>query len=159
MIEEFLFKAGIPTYKTNLITQITSAKSINLGAQAPTNIGWIYGMSLLVGGTDYQGNTLISLADAGNLWLNLLIQTNNFTQNLRLSNLVYQQPNITRTQDKNYCPVSVPLELDWKQSTIANPTGIASGYVNLDMYYIDIPSYNNLKQSGMIWVNGQKLNA
>lgn len=156
MIEELLFKVGVPTYKTNLITPLTAANEINLGQQAPTNIGWIYGISLNVGGTDFQGNTLISLADAGNLWLNLKIQTNVFTQTLRLSNYVYQQPNVPRTQERNYMPVSIPLELDWKQSTILNPTNIASGTVFFDFYYIDIPSYTNLLNSGTLWKYGVK---
>lgn len=150
MIEELLLRAGVPAYKTNLITTITTSKEINLGQQAPENIGWIYGISLNVGGTDYQGNTLISLADSYNLWLNLKIQTNVFTQSIRLANFIYLNPSAIRTTERNYMPVSIPLQLDWKQSSILNPTGIASGIVNFDFYYIDIPSYNKLVANQMI---------
>jgi hypothetical protein len=160
MIEELLFKVGIPTYKTNLITALTATKSVNLGQQAPTNIGWIYGISLNVSGTsattDFQGNTLITLLEAANLWLNLKIGSNVFIEDVRLSNFVYQEPNVTRTQDRNYMPVSIPLDLDWKQSTIDNPTSITGKTVNFDFYYIDKPSYAALLKSGVLWETGNK---
>jgi len=160
MIEELLFKVGIPTYKTNLITEITATNTVNLGQQAPTNIGWIYGISLNVAGTsattNANGQTLVTLLQAANLWLNLKIGTNVFIQNTRLSNFVYQQPNVTRTQEKNYVPVSIPLDLDWKQSQIVNPTLMSAVFVDFDFWYIDKQSYANLLKSGALWQTGNK---
>ncbi len=155
MIEELLFKTGIPTFKTTLSTDLVAVGDVNLGQDAPTNIGWIYGMAVNVGGNSYDNSKpLITLVEAGALWLTLKIGSSDFVKNLRLSNLEFQEASVTRGQERNYMPCSIPLALDWKQSTISNATGITGKTVLLDMWYIDKPSYDKLLQSKVIWKTG-----
>lgn len=157
MIEELLFKVGIPTYKTNLETEITAVKEIELGQNAPTNIGWIYGISVNCEGTSPDtSKNLITLANAKDLWVNFKIGSSVFIQTWRLSELVFTIGGTARTQPMNYQPCSIPLELDWKQSTIENPTLITGKYVVFNLWYIDVPGYNALMRSGVIWKTGNK---
>src|SRR6187431_3239438 len=98
MIEELLFKVGIPTFKTTLTTQLVAGET-ELGMEAPKNIGWIYGVSMEVGGVSPDNKTLVAFADAPYLWLTFKIGSSDFMYRLRMDSLVYNQPGVTRTQD------------------------------------------------------------
>lgn len=160
MIQEQFVKLGIPTYITQLQIDLPAvAKAQNLlGQDVPTNIAWVYGLSVTVDGTaplDASQN-LISLSESKNLWLTLMAGTNIFQQNIRLSDLLYVQGGVMRSQPYNFCPVSIPSGIDWKTSYIQNPNGVTSKSVLLNIYYIDKPTYNNLVGSGVLWKTGIK---
>jgi len=166
MVEEMLFRVGIPTYKTTLQIDLPAAAQVKqlLNQKAPINIGWIYGISINVDGhlpLDNSAN-LITKTDAGNLWLSLLIGSNQFVADWRLSELMYMQYNVDREMNWNYAPVSLPMgsdakgnsQIDWQKSYVTNPSGIVSKTILLNLWYIDIASYSNLVNSKFMWVTG-----
>lgn len=160
MVEELLFKTGIASYKTYLQFDLgaSAQPQINMDQKAPVNIGWIYGISVLIGGTvpTNQTQNIISKADAGNLYVTFKIAANMFIDTWRLSDLVFQEAGQTREQERNYAPVSIPNILDWQKSYINNPTGIVSKTILFQLWYVDAPSYGNLVQSGVLWQQGKK---
>jgi hypothetical protein len=162
MVEHWLFTRGVPTYKTQIFVDLPASaeNSIELGNTVPENIGWIYGLSINVGGTKPMdaSKNLISLANSYDLWLILKYGSSDFIDQFRLSNMVYNTYATARSQVQNYMPVSIPMGTDWKKSTIQNMTSITSVTIMLDIYFIDIPTYKNLTASGVIWERGIKPN-
>lgn len=158
MIEELLFRVGIPTYSTTIQVDFAAdaANQVNLAQKAPTNIAWIYGISVNVGGVvpNQNAKNLISLADAGSLWIVFKIGSGLIIDTLRLSNMVYMEAGVSRTQDRNYMPVSMPSQLDWQKSFIYNPTPVVSKTVLFNLFYVNEDDYDRLTASGVLGKNG-----
>lgn len=159
-LEHWLFKVGVPTYKTQIYIDLPAAasNSIELGNTVPENIGWIYGLAVNVGGKKPNDASLnlLTLAQSYELWLQLKYGSADFIDYYRLSNLVFNNYGAARTQVENYLPVSIPMGTDWKKSLIINNTSIVSATIMFDIYFIDIPTYKNLVASKIIWERGKK---
>lgn len=159
-IESWLFKAGIPTYKTWLEIDLpTPAQTqIEIADKVPENVGWIYGMSIQSDGkSPYDASKpLISATDAYLLWLTLKYATSDFVDTWRLSDLNFNPSLGVRQQPNNYAPCSIPMGTDWRKSKIINTTGIVGKTIWLDVYFIDVATYKNLRNSNTIWFEGKK---
>jgi len=164
--EDLLIKLGVPTYTTQIFKDLNATvtgNTIELGDDVPTNLGWIYGMSIHTDGfkPSDASKSLITLANAYDLWFTFVYGTANVTQYTRLSDMVFNVPpsttrNGVRTQELNYMPISTPQGGDWRKSIITNPTGITTGTIMMNLFFIDEVTYQNLVASGVLWKGGRK---
>lgn len=164
-IEHWLFRLGVPTYKTYLQIDLgtTANQKIEIADKVPENVGWIYGLSVQKDGSFPYDATipLISNVQSYQLWLTLKYATSDFVDTWRLSDLIYTPfvpaPVIVydRQQERNYTPVSIPMGVDWRKSTIINPTGIVNATIFMDVYFIDLNTYKNMRESGVIGFQGK----
>lgn len=146
-MNELLTKYGIPTYITSIFTDLGSVASatLQIGKQMPNNVGLIYGMSIYIGGVvpDAAGKSMITLADAGKLYINLVSGSLTFLNYLKLDQLAFSSgTNITSS--RKYLPVNIPANFDLDQSKYYNPESLTDLTIGLQLWYIDVDSYNKL---------------
>lgn len=136
---EFLWESG-----SNAITRVQpfsveldGTREQAIGAKFPTNINWIYGVSAKVAGAGPNNQTLITLANSYNLFLNLQEGSNFFLKNFPLCDLVFNPVNNGNDmRDQRYLPVKISGRADLDTSTIGNPTPVNSGLVLLYLWYV-----------------------
>ena len=153
-ISLWLTGLGVPSFRTTIYVQVptTATTEIIIGKILPTQIGWIYGLSVYTDGKDAKNRDLPTTANAANLWLNFKQDATDFFQGIRFSEMNYaatgQQPN----DNQRYLPVGIPGTIDLSQSTILNPTGItgANLYLSINMWYIGINGYNTMIKANLI---------
>lgn len=154
MIDEFLFKLGIPTYIESVFTSVpdTAEQQFNLPKQMPTQIGWIYGLSIYVGTVTPTNTALITMTDATNLFLVLKSGQSNFIESLRLDDMIFNQATGVRSR---YLEISVPNDISLDASFYQNPTGIIGPkQIMLNIHYISNVGRQTLVENGIIGVGG-----
>ncbi len=143
----------IPTLFTTVKTPITAAAQVVIGTTMPTQIGLIYGLSLTIAGVDDGNATLISYANTSSLFLQLKKGSTSAIEAMRLDKLVYTNSALTSilpATDNRYLPMIIPNTISLDQSFYANPTGISSGEVMLDLWYITNEMVKYLSAKGAI---------
>lgn len=153
-VEIFLLKHGIRTYSYPVITPITAKIEVQIGDSLSTELGWIYGISTEIDGVTPKDQSVIlpTLAQAGDLYLNLQYGQTWYINDRRMSNLVYNTPNagLVIPSGSRYEPVNIPYTTDLKQSIIRNPK-MASGFSTmLTFHYIPRQTYDALVKSGLL---------
>lgn len=156
MFKSILDKNGIPQLFQVIKTVITAAApQIKLGNTLPTQIGLIYGISTTVGiggvaTVDDTNNTLITAANASNLYLNLLKGSTLVVSPMRLDKLIFNVPSATLapTADNRFLPMIIPNTISLDTSYYSNPTGISAGEIMLELWYIDNDMLQYLVQKG-----------
>lgn len=152
MIEEILFKLGIPTYMESVYTTLTAKAVIRLPKQMPTQIGWIYGLSVYCDGVTPTGETLITTAQSEDLYMVLKAGQTDFIESYRVSQLNISAQN---GNDIQYCPVNIPAAISLDQSFWQNPLLITGAEIMLNIYYIDQKSFDVLVAGGWMGINGR----
>ena len=169
MLHDIIIKYGIPSYFESIQTDIpTGAGQLNIPIAAilPTQIGRIYGISTYVqmtGATKTADNkTLITVAQAGLLFLNLKWGATNFIQNLRMSELISEPAGlnavatpISNDNGVNYLPVNIPWDFSLDQSSYINPSLINSGTICLNLWYISKQTYETMIKENIVGINGK----
>lgn len=159
-MNKLLSEQGVATlFTTILITLPTSgSQNIPIAKQLPNQIGMIYGLSIDVGQKDPNNNNLITLAQSALLYITLKKGSANFIENMRMDKLLFNNADATGnlSNPNRYLPVNVPGDFDLDTSFLTNPTGITSGVVSLNLWYITKTTMQTLKASGVVKVNGKK---
>lgn len=127
-LRTILFKAGIPTYITKVITPIPTGamNEIPISKTIPKQIGLIFGVALYTDSTDPQNNPQITTANATVLYWNLKDGTTIFIDSLRLTDMIYNPAGFPNVNPARYLPVNIPGTFDISTSFFSNPTGIIS---------------------------------
>lgn len=161
-MEEILYKLGIPTLFTTIRVLLTGATQQNLNQTMITSIGRIYGLSTYTDTPTPLNAASITTANATNLYLTFKKGSNDFAGAIRLSDMNYNPLPAATTgfPNKRYLPVNLPgvggIDLD--KSFISNPTAIANLTVSLNLWYIDVQTYNLLEQNKIVLRNGLPVN-
>lgn len=164
-IQDVLFKLGIPTYVYVVETQLTANAEIKIGETLPVDLGWIYGMSVNINGCSPKDSTKLNIlpGQSASLFLTLKYGQSLYVNNLRVSELIYTQPEPVAqslfTNSNRYLSVNIPLNTDLKQSFFANPTLITGRIISLNLYYVDLTSYRTLVNEGILLRNGKKISS
>ena len=157
---------GIPTYRTTIFTAIPTDLNSNipLPKQLPTQIGLIYGVSTQCDTVDPNNRTLITTAQAQNLYLTLKDGATEFFEQVRLDDLLYNFAGVPEPSGKRYLDVRIPGTFDLSTSFFDNPTGILSPapplsaiVIPLTVWYIDRLTYIYLLDNGMVAINGMNM--
>lgn len=154
-VEQFLLRLGIRTYAYPVITAITAKPEILFGDSISTELGWIYGISAEVNGCTPKDQTVVlpTLAQAGDLYVNLQYGQTWFINDFRMSNLVFNDPSQATTgytNSQRYFGVNIPMTTDLKQSVIRNPK-MASGFSTMiTFHYIPRKTYESLVADGTL---------
>lgn len=160
MIQDILFKMGVPTYCYSIETIFTGLNQQKIGDTLEVTVGWIYGISTEISGTTPDPTQpLPSTAQIGNIFLNLKYGQSIYVNKLRMSNLVFTDVASPPTQfinSQKYLPFNIPALTDFKQSYYDNPQLYSGITATLNLYYIDKVAYQNLIASGQMFVNAQK---
>ncbi len=160
-VRTILFKAGIPTYISKIITSIptgpASQLEIPISKTIPKQIGLIFGMAIYTDGVDPANNPLITSNDATNLYLNFKDGPTLFEDSLRLSDLNFNPSGFPNVNDKRYLDVNIPGNFDISTSSYTNPTGIISNnesgkktVITLQLWFISTDSYIWLMDKGYV---------
>lgn len=152
---------AIPQLFTTIKTVIpaTAKSQINIATTMPTQIGLIYGISLTVDNTDEAGNTLITFAQSGNIYLSLKKGSTLVLDNFRLDKLVYADSDAAtafNTSDGRYLPTIIPNTISLDQSYYSNPSALTSATIMLDLWYITNEMVNYLQDKGAIDISAIK---
>lgn len=150
--EQMMVKLGIPVYTDTYYTLINGGAQAKIGQDMPNSVGYIFGISTIVNGVQPTDQTkiIISTAQASAIWLYLKIGVNLFQNNFRLDKLIFEDSTAPGqyANQRRYFDVSIPRVMDLKESYYLNPTAIgtpaAPRFVALQIYYIDIASYDLL---------------
>lgn len=150
-----MFRLGIPTYVQSIFSTVAATPSIDIAKQMPTQIGWIYGLSIYVDGVSPDNFALITLADAQSLFLLLKQGKENIVEVLRLDEFLF-----TSTQnigcDERFYRINIWADnLSFDQSKYLNPTNIASGVIMLQLHYISIEDRDYLRSIGYLGIDGK----
>lgn len=154
-VEQQMFRLGIPTYVQSIFSTANAAPTFKIAKQMPTQIGWIYGLSIYTDGVTPDNQSMITLADAQNLFLLLKQGKENVIDVLRLDTLLF-----TSTQnigcDKRYYNINIWADnISLDQSTYLNPTAIATGEIMLNLHYISKEDRDYLRSVGYLGIDGK----
>lgn len=145
-IQTVLFRMGIGTWATDLITIMPTPASVkfDIGKNLPTDVGFIYGISTYADGTDPDGNALISTAQAQNIYITLRDGSTNFFEQVRMSDLLNEFAGSPVVRPEKYIPVAIPA-FDLSKSFYQNPVAFAGPTIRLKLWYIQLDDWNKVK--------------
>jgi len=158
-MREILFKAGIPTYVTSIITPIPTAVQVTLpiAKTIPQQIGLIFGLSIYADTVDPSNNPLITTANAQSLYMVLKDGPTDFFQPVRLSDMLQEFAGVPVIRNEKYLPVNIPGNFDLSTSSYLNPTGIVSAVapalatvIMLDIWFISTEAYIWMMKKGFV---------
>lgn len=165
-VQTLLMKLGIPTFVYSVNTQLSGNIKEKIGDTMEVTVGWVYGLSVNVEGTQPQnaGNANIVSADALKLFLNLKYGSSIYVNSLRLNHLCFDNLQVPANpqfnSDQKYFPVNIPVATDLKQSYYDNPTLLTSAkWVSLNMFYIDKATYLDLLKEKVLLASGRPADA
>lgn len=149
---DFLFKQGIPSYRTTVFTPVPASvsSSFSIASQLPKQIGIIFGLEIYTDTVTPDNNPLITFANAQSLYINLKIGMTDFYESVRLDELVMLFPVTNTSRNYPYLPANIPSAVDLSQSKYINPTGIITGTIALTLWYVDLDTSRMLMKSGVI---------
>lgn len=163
MIIEQLIKLGIPSYVTQIFTDIPTNAELNIqiAKQLPTQIGRIYGLSIYTDTVTPDNKPLITTTDAMNLYINLKHGATDFFENIRLDDMLSNFTGVPTLPSQKWLPVNIPGDFDLSTSSYINPTSIVSAaapaaatVIALNLWYISQKAYNTLEDQGLVLENG-----
>lgn len=127
-------------YLASIATAVTSARRINIDQRLPVNVGKIVGLAVQVDGVDETNTTLITLSNSSDLFLTVKRGVDTPIQAMRLSDLVFlPDPDGTSALtfgEKRFFRMDLPNTIELDKSFYDNPTGIASGRILLQIWYL-----------------------
>lgn len=146
-VDQILWHQQVRNYTANYGTQVqpftvtvpaTGDRSFDIGKKFPTNIEWIYGISLKINGVGPDNETLITRANAADMFLNLQQGSYFFLENFPLDSLIYipGEGATDSYRDTRYLPVKISGRADLDTSSIGNPAGVNSGTIVLYLWYL-----------------------
>lgn len=154
MIEEMLLCNGIPIYQQTFFTDLpaTAMQQNPIAQTLPTQIGYIYGLSLYTDTVGPTNQTLININDCRNMYLQLNWKGSKFMDSIRLSDLCYDVIpfGTALCPEPRYKRVSIPYNFSMDQSYYLNPKNVVSKTVALNLWYITRSDYNKLITRGEI---------
>lgn len=156
MMQELLLKTGIPSYVTNIISPIptTNQLQIPIAKTIPQQIGYIYGITFLTDTEDPNDDTMITFAQAQQLFLVFKDGPTEFFQQIRLDQAVLPLAGFPNLNNRPYLPVNIPGNFDLSTSYFQNPTGIVSvdtiTTIFMQLWFISTESYKFLMDKGYI---------
>lgn len=155
-MKEILFKTGVPTYVTNIITPIptTAQRAIPIAKTIPQQIGLIYGLAQYTDTVDPNNVNLITFANAQELYLNFKDGPTEFFQTVRLDSMVYTLAGFPDQNEERYLKVNIPGNFDMSTSSYLNPGGITAAEtatnIMLQLWFISTESYIWLMKRGYL---------
>lgn len=161
-IVSILQKYGIPTYSMSLYTALpaNATQRFPIGGNLPEVIGAIYGLSIYTDGVTPENNDLLTTTDAFNMYLSFKVSTDDFQEEIRLSDMVsFVAGTPVTTRPDPYLRVMIPNSIDLTKSMYLNPTLIPAGANNktvaLRVWYISVSSYRFLIEKGIVEDSGK----
>lgn len=155
-MQEILFKTGVPSYVTNIITPIptTAQRAIPIAKNIPQQVGLIYGLATYTDTVDPNNVNLITFANAQELYLNLKDGPTEFFQTVRLDALIFPLAGFPNQNPDTYMKVNIPGNFDMSTSNYLNPGGItaeaAATNIMLQLWFISTESYIWLMKKGYL---------
>ncbi len=154
-LHSWFTRNGILTFKTQYTVDLPSAAKaqVQLTGNIPTNIGFLFGISVLCGGTAPDAaSTLPTIVQCRQLYLTLKLGTEDQYENLRLDNLVMIDPTAAPTwkDSKQYFPITGPDKYDMKKSYVSNPASLTSIALIFDLWYITYTSYEYCLENNIL---------
>jgi hypothetical protein len=146
-IQSILFKMGIGTWVSDIITPVPSpiaSTNFQVGKTLPTDVGFIYGLSVYADGVDSQNNPLISTTQAQNLFLCLQDGPTQFMEDIRLSDLLNEFAGSPVVRPDKFTPVNI-AKFDLSKSSYKNPLSFTSGVIHLKIWYVNSRDWAHLK--------------
>lgn len=153
-----LYKNRLPVLHFPIYTSVVNTQQINIAQKLNTSIGLIYGISIDTTGVDPTNRVLITDLQAAQLYLTLRQGTSDFLFQFRLSNFNFFNNIVAATSNLNpyrYLPVNIPgigsgqsISLD--QSYYNNPTGITTGVIKLNLWYLTPSNVQILEKRGAL---------
>ena len=156
MMQELLVKTGVPSYTTNFVSPIPTVAQtqIQIAKNIPQQVGYIYGLTILTDSASPGNQTLITLAQAQNLYIVLKDGPTEFFQQVRLDQMTQTLAGFPNLNPNYYMPVNIPGYFDLSTSYYQNPTGIVSVEVTsvilLQLWFISTESYKWLMKKNYI---------
>lgn len=151
-LEDILFTYGIDTYLMSILTNLPAVgEAVNpIAKQIPQQVGLIYGLSTYTDTVSPTNQTLISSADAENIYLTFKDGPTEFYQPQRMDSLIFKSAGFPNNNPNNYLPVFIQGNFDLSTSFYANPTAVISKTIMLNLHYISTESYVALMEKGVV---------
>jgi len=145
-IQTVLFRMGIGTWSTDMVTIMPNPASpkFQIGKNLPTDVGFIYGLTTYADGTDPDGNTLISTAQAQNIYITLQDGATQFFEQIRMSDLLNEFAGSPIVRGEKFLPVAIPA-FDLSKSYYQNPNSYVTATIRLKLWYIQMNDWNRVK--------------
>lgn len=142
-IESRLFQLGIGTWETEFITSApanptTGAGSPNfeVGKNLPTDVGFIYGLSMDADAIGNDGLPLPTTSQAQNMYIRLKDGGTEFMEPFKLSDLLNELAGSPAVRIKRYMDVAIP-RFDLSKSEYVNPLLYTGFNLHLRFWYIN----------------------
>lgn len=146
-MEDLLFKMGVQSWATDIITPLPSAPAstnFQIGKTLATNVGFIYGVSVYADGIDPVGNPLISTTQAQGIYVTWQNGSSQFYETVRLDDYLNTFAGTPVVRPDKYTRVNWPT-FDLSKSFFNNPFLYTNATIRIKLYYVQIEDWNLIK--------------
>jgi len=148
-----LTRHGLMYNVVNIITPFpaVATQQIAVGSKMPTDVGFIFGLSVFANSVSPGGSTLLTFAQTGTVYLQLKRGSNNVLNQVRLDQYVVNTADATRSNyAQPYVETYLPADISLDQSLYFNPTGVLNSSVMLNFWYVNTETTKALLSLGLV---------